>query len=163
MKKIHKRCWRRANTKCIIINFYVKLLCLCQCCGSRSKEMMTTKWKKIQRNFIKIFFLIKICIYSYRKSLQPSKENIQHFKEWNLIYSFWFCGSFLPSWIWIRIQGPHWIRIPNTDFRQWAFLIMIPEQEVHNGRDGHGEHLGQKQVGCRQRHCQPGGCNIQIN
>jgi hypothetical protein len=42
---------------------------------------------------------------SYRRSLlQPSKENIQHFKK-EIYYFFLFFMSFLPSWV--RIQGPH--------------------------------------------------------
>jgi hypothetical protein len=31
---------------------------------------------------------------SYRRSLQPSKEKIQHFKKWNLLTVLNFCGSF---------------------------------------------------------------------
>jgi hypothetical protein len=48
---------------------------------------------------------------SYMRSLQPSKENIQHpaLQKIKFIYFFYFCGSFLPYWI--RIQGPHLIRI----------------------------------------------------
>jgi hypothetical protein len=38
-----------------------------------------------------------------RRSLQPSKENIQHFKTWKFSSFFYICGSFLPFWIWIRI------------------------------------------------------------
>jgi hypothetical protein len=48
------------------------------------------KLKKYSRNFFKSFFLTKIAIYfslglhkghpSYMRSLQPSKENILHFK-----------------------------------------------------------------------------------
>jgi hypothetical protein len=34
---------------------------------------------------------------NYRRSLQPSKENIQHFRERNLFTVFYFSGSFLPS------------------------------------------------------------------
>jgi hypothetical protein len=44
---------------------------------------------------------------NYRRSLQLSKENIQHFKTLNFLIFFYFYGSFLPSWIRIRI--------PNTD------------------------------------------------
>ncbi len=38
-----------------------------------------------------------------RRILQPSKENIQHFKTWKFFTYFYFCGSFLPSWNRIRI------------------------------------------------------------
>jgi hypothetical protein len=47
----------------------------------------------------------------YRRSLQISKENIQHFKTWNFLIFFYFCGSFFPSWIRIRIHWPDWILI----------------------------------------------------
>ncbi len=57
-------------------------------------------------------FLSKIAIYlslglhkgrpSYKTSLQPSKENIHHFKSWNFFTFFYFYGSFLPSWIRMR-------------------------------------------------------------
>ncbi len=42
---------------------------------------------------------------SHRKSLQPSKENIQYLKTWKFWTFFYFCGSFLPSWIRIRIRN----------------------------------------------------------
>jgi hypothetical protein len=55
--------------------------------------------------------LLKEC-RSYRRSLQPSKENIQHLSKWNLLTFSIFCKSFLPSWI--RIQSypdpQHWCR-----------------------------------------------------
>jgi hypothetical protein len=64
--------------------------------------------KFIAENLISIF-LIKNCILliprihkgrpSYRRSLQPSKENIQYLKTWKFWTFFYFCGSFLPSWI----------------------------------------------------------------
>ncbi len=71
-------------------------------------------WPRILKNaaeiFFKYLFLIKkIAIYlhlghekrrpSYRKSFEPSKENIQHFKRWNLWSVFYFSGSFLTHWI----------------------------------------------------------------
>jgi hypothetical protein len=47
--------------------------------------------------------LLKGCP-SYRRSLKPSKENIQNFTKNLIINFFYFCGStFLPSWIRIRI------------------------------------------------------------
>jgi hypothetical protein len=59
---------------------------------------------------------------SYRRSLQPSKENIQRFKTWNFFTFFYFCGSFLPSWIRIWIQQLTLIRInadPDPDPKPW--------------------------------------------
>ncbi len=80
-------------------------------------------WKK--------FFWSKIAIYwslglhkgppSYKRSLQLSKGNIQHFETWNFLTFSYFCESLLPSWI--RIHWPDWIRIRimirNTDCWQW--------------------------------------------
>jgi hypothetical protein len=49
---------------------------------------------------------------NYKRSFQPSKKNIQHLKKRRNVWTFYhFWGSFLPSWILIRIQGPHQIRI----------------------------------------------------
>ena len=33
---------------------------------------------------------------SYKRSLKLSKENIQHFKTWNFLILFYFCGPFCP-------------------------------------------------------------------
>ncbi len=73
-------------------------------------------WPKIEKNLQlkkKLDMLLKkIAIWSslglhkgrtsYSRSLQPSKKNIQHFKTWKFFPFFYFCRSFLPSWI--RIQ-----------------------------------------------------------
>jgi hypothetical protein len=77
---------------------------------------MSTNWreKNLQLKKFKIFFWSKIAIYlslglhkgrpSYRRSLQPSNENIQHFQTWNfLIFFSIFVGHFLTSLI--RIQS----------------------------------------------------------
>jgi hypothetical protein len=62
------------------------------------------KLKNTAEKLVKFLFLTNIAIYlslglqgrsSYRRSLQPSKENIQHFKKRNLSTFFYF----------IRIQG----------------------------------------------------------
>jgi hypothetical protein len=82
--------------------------------GSGSKVLMTKNWKKIQLNFFFIdLFWSKIYIYlslgvlkgrpSYRRSLQASKEN-QKMKFMN--FFSYFCGSFCPSGLLIRIRGP---------------------------------------------------------
>jgi hypothetical protein len=62
---------------------------------SCKKKKKRKKKKKIVSN---LFFYIKNCIYlylgllkgrrSYRKSVQPSKENIQHLKKWNWLTFF---------------------------------------------------------------------------
>ncbi len=36
---------------------------------------------------------------SNMRSLQSSKDNIKYFKTWKFCAFFYFCGSFLPSWI----------------------------------------------------------------
>ncbi len=83
-------------------------------------------WSKIKKflSWTKLaFFGSKTTVYlslglhkgrpSYRRSLQPSKENIQYFKTWNFLIIFLFLWTFLPSWIRIRIRThwPDWIRI----------------------------------------------------
>ncbi len=78
---------------------------------------MTKNWQKITtENFIFLFWS-KTAIYlslglhnvcpSYRRSLQLSKRPSNTSKHELLPIFFYFCGSFLPSWIRIRI--------PNTD------------------------------------------------
>ncbi len=80
--------------------------------------LMTKNWKKnYSWKFFFIFFLSKTAIYlslglhkvclSYRRSLQFSKEAIQHFKTWTFTNYFLLLWVILPSWIRIRI--------PNTD------------------------------------------------
>jgi hypothetical protein len=55
----------------------------------------------------KLLFFLSLGLHkgrpSYRRSLQPSKENIQYLKPWKFwTFKFYFCVSFLPSWIRIR-------------------------------------------------------------
>ncbi len=81
---------------------------------SGSRALLTKNWKQKFSWKKNIFFGSKTTIYlsldlhkehpSYRRSLQLSKEAIQHFKTWTLKKNFYFCGSFLPSWI--RIHWP---------------------------------------------------------
>ncbi len=84
---------------------------------SGSRALMTKNWrKKIQLKIFLFVFGSKTTIYlslglhterpSYRRSLQLSKEVIQHFKHELKKKKFYFCGSFLPSWIRIRIPNP---------------------------------------------------------
>jgi len=54
-----------------------------------------------------------------RRSLQPSKKNIQHFKKWNLV-TFYVCESFLPYWIRIRIANPGTPLNPDPDPQHWG-------------------------------------------
>ncbi len=70
-------------------------------------------WKKIWFFWIKnCNLLISIGLHkghlSYRRSLQPSK---MHFKARNFLTFFYFCGSFFPSWIRIRISNT----VPDPD------------------------------------------------
>ncbi len=69
--------------------------------------------------YLSKFLWSKIAIYfslglykgrpSYRRSLQLSKENIQHLKTWNFFTFSYFCRSSLSSWI--RIQ------------QQWRYVL----------------------------------------
>ncbi len=77
---------------------------------------MTKNWKKFTAEKKLNFFGSKPTIYlslglhkgrpSYKRSIQLSKENNQHFKTWSIFIFFYFCGSFLPSWIRIQIHWP---------------------------------------------------------
>ncbi len=97
-------------------------------------------------------FWSKIAIYlslglhkgrpSYRRSLQPSKEKIQHFKTWNFsLFFFNFRGSFCsPSWIRIRIPNldrtrinwPDWFRIEDL-FISTFWETCIPRRWLRRG------------------------------
>jgi hypothetical protein len=73
------------------------------------------------------FFISKTAIYpslglhkvcpSYRRSLQLSKEGINPLKHELLQIFYYFCGSFLPSWIriWIPNPDPDPLARLNTD------------------------------------------------
>ncbi len=61
---------------------------------------MTRNWKKIGS---KIAIYLSLGLHrgctSYKRSLQPSKENIQHFKTWNLYF-------FLNLWVIFALLDP---------------------------------------------------------
>ncbi len=77
--------------------------------GSRYRVLMTRKWrKKFTAEKKSVFFYQKL------RSLQPSTENIQHFKTWKFFSFFYFCGSFLPSCVRSRFASPMRIRIQPT-------------------------------------------------
>jgi hypothetical protein len=97
-------------------------------------------WPKIEKitaeKKINLFFGPKTTIYlslglhkgrpSYRRSLQPSKKNIQHFKTWKFCTFFYFCGSFSPSWIRIRIRNLN--ADPDPDPKPWFFTLLQVSQ-----------------------------------
>ncbi len=113
--------------------------------------LMTKNWKKLQLKKNWIFLGSKTTIYlsldlhkerpSYRRSLQISKEAIQHFKKWTLKKIFYFSGASLSSWIRIRILNPNpdpltrlnpdpsriRIRIRNPD------CVSLPQDERETG------------------------------
>ncbi len=63
------------------------------------------RWQKTEEKIFFSLFLIKSAVYLcqiYRRSLQLSKENIQHFKKIDLLTYFYVCGLFLPSWFRIK-------------------------------------------------------------
>ncbi len=93
-----------------------------------SRALMTKNWKKItaEKNY---FFYLSLGHYkersSYTRSLQLSKEAIQ-IQNMNFYIFFYFCGSFLPFWIRIRIHWPDWIRIQSGS----ATLLVIRKATV---------------------------------
>ncbi len=97
---------------------------------SGSRSLMAKNWKKLQLKKNLNFFWSNIAIYlslglhkvcpSYRRSLQLSKEAIQHFKSWTFTNFFLLLSVILPSWIRVRI------RIPNPDPDQLAHLNPDP-------------------------------------
>ncbi len=109
--------------------------------------------KPVYWKFVQNIFLIKNCNLpilrppnkgrpTYRRSLQPSEENIKHFKTWNFSTFFRIFESFLPFWIRILIPDPDpliWLnpdRIQNTGVGcrggvQWGGdLLPSPQREV---------------------------------
>jgi hypothetical protein len=70
-------------------------------CGSGSSSgyrALIIRFKKITAEIFCIYLIQKLhkgrpC---YRRSLQPSKENIQPFKTWNFFTSVFFVGNFCP-------------------------------------------------------------------
>ncbi len=80
--------------------------------GPTSRQCRSTAmlfWRVMFACWSKIAIYLSLGLHkgrtSYRRSLQSSKENIQHFKTWKFFTFFYFCGSFLPSWIRIRIRN----------------------------------------------------------
>ncbi len=89
--------------------------------------------KKVRPLFLQLkimrYLFFKIAIFylslglhkkrpSYRRSLQPSKESILHFKKWKTY--FYFCGSFLPSFFPIRNLNPEPLIWLNQDPIRWS-------------------------------------------
>ncbi len=93
--------------------------------------------KKIQLELLyEIFFWLKIAIYlslglhkgrpSYKRGFQSSEEHIQHFKKWNLLSFFCFCGSYLPSWIRFRIRNTGNVHYPYFALPDFATEAVKP-------------------------------------
>ncbi len=77
------------------------------------------------------------------EAVQPSKENIQPFKKQFCTF-FYFCGSFLPSWIRIRIQQLKLMRIRNPEGgreegrRRWRGSGLRTRGQLRQQRAGPG-------------------------
>ncbi len=107
--------------------------------------------KKYSWNWFLFFFWLLIAVYlslglskgrsSYKRSLQPSKKNIQHFKRWNLLTVFYFSGPFLLSWIRILIANPdtdpgtplnpdpqHWYRYERYNAMSWVAEFTLEQK-----------------------------------
>ncbi len=102
---------------------------------------MTKNWrKKLPREKKFNFFYIK---------LQFTKEAIQHFKTWNFIIFFYFCKSFLPSWI----RSDHW---PDESGSESGSATLfsgpppggLPAQDTLEGK-GHCSHYSHNYLGLR--------------
>ncbi len=69
---------------------------------------------------------------SYRRSLQPSKGNIQHFKTWNFWIFFYFVGHFCTpgSGSTDPIESGS---NPNPDLKHWRYVrhIWVPYSHPH--------------------------------
>ncbi len=94
---------------------------------SGSRALMTKNWKKITG--------LHKERPSYRRSLQLSKEAIQHFKTWTKKKIYTFVGHFCPPGsvsgfrIRIRIHWPGWIRIQSGSATllwtlSWGYLAL---------------------------------------
>jgi hypothetical protein len=71
---------------------------------------MTKNWKKITAEKKFNFFISKTAIYlstALHKERSSYRRSLQLFKTWTFKFYFYFCGSFLPSWIRIRIRNPN--------------------------------------------------------
>ncbi len=131
---------------------------------------MTKNWKKITAE--KFFFWLKTTIYlslglhkelpSYRRSLQLSKENIQHFKTWNFKFFLLLRVIFAlldpdpdpltrlnPDPILIRI------RIRNPDFKIYLGNMYVIKDKV--------DHLKEKFAKIIQISCHKGQIRIRHN
>ncbi len=126
--------------------------------GSGSNPDPGFWWPRSTAGNFSFFFWSQIAIYlslglhkgrpSYRRSLAPSKQNIQHLKKWYLLPFFYFGGPFLPSWIRIANPGtdpetplnpdPIRIRIHNTAENPGFCIrhlgVRIPEEHLILGQ-----------------------------
>jgi hypothetical protein len=92
--------------------------------GSGSRLFMTKNWEKVtaEKFFIDFLIIISINLYlglhkecpCYRKAFSPQKRTSSTSKH-EISVLFYFCGSFLPSWIRIRIR--------NTSFFKAVFCL----------------------------------------
>jgi hypothetical protein len=74
-------------------------------------------WSKIA---IYLFLGLHKDVQSYRRNLPPSKENIQHFKTWNLFNFFLFL------WVIFTLLDPDRIRFPNPNPDPDPLTLLIP-------------------------------------
>jgi hypothetical protein len=78
----------------------------CKILQLENKLIFSDQKSKIKNQKIYLFLVLQEGRPSYRRSLQPSKETIQYRYFKTIYYVFFpFCGSFLPTWIRIRIPN----------------------------------------------------------
>ncbi len=81
--------------------------------GFDDQKLKKEKYR-YRTEFFKAFFDYKWQVTYVQAQEKPSALKREHpeLQTMKVINFFCVCGSFLPSWIRIRIQEPHWIRIP---------------------------------------------------
>jgi len=72
-----------------------------------TKNLSNFTVEKNSNRSLKYFFSLASmkAVQASGETYRPPKENIQHFKTWNVLT---FCVSFLPSWIHVRDPVLSW-------------------------------------------------------
>ncbi len=103
---------------------------------------LSGRWERVGQERKKIAIFLSLGLHKgrpcYKRSLQPFKENIQHFTKWNLVTIFYFCGYVCSPGsgsvlrIRIQIEGLHWIwiRILIYNTAEYAERMKNTQKEI---------------------------------